>query len=260
MSHFQIPVSLYMTTPVVTVNADATLEDAYRWMQEANISALVVRDPASGDKVGMIRREDLLRVGRMEAGRRPSDATLILPDRPVSDEMTRDVPSVGPNAPLSEAADLMVKNRTHRVLVAEDGACSGIVTTRDLMRALEEKRVNHPVSDFMSHPVFTIRAEEPVSLAVERLERARVTGLVVVENEWPVGIFTQVEALESRDVARNTAVEDVMSPRILALRPDTRLHRAAAQAAATRVRRVIAQDGDRLAGILTGLDFARAVR
>jgi len=261
MSHFQIPVSLYMTSPVVSVNADATLEEAYSRMQEANISALVVRDPTSGAKLGMIRRADVLRVGRLEAGRRPSDATLTLPDRSVSDEMTQDVPTVGPNAPLSEAADLMVKNRTHRVLVTEeDGSCSGIVTTRDLMRALEEKRANHPVSEFMSHPVFTIRAEEPVSLAVERLERARVTGLVVVENEWPVGIFTQVEALESRDVPRHTAVEDVMSSRILALRPDTRLHRAAAQAAATRVRRVIVQDGDKLAGILTGLDFARAVR
>lgn len=261
MSHFQIPVSLYMTSPVVSVNADATLEEAYRRMQEGNISALVVRDPASGAKLGMIRRGDVLRVGRLEAGRRPSDATLTLPDRPVSDEMTQDVPIVGPNAPLSEAADLMVKNRTHRVLVTEDdGSCSGIVTTRDLMRALEEKRVNNPVSEFMSHPVFTIRTDEPVSLAVERLERARVTGLVVVENEWPVGIFTQVEALESRDVPRHTAVEDLMSSRILALRPDTRLHRAAAQAAATRVRRVIVQDGDKLAGILTGLDFARAVR
>jgi CBS domain-containing protein len=261
MSTFQIPVSLYMSSPVAGVNADATLEEAYRGMQEANISALVVREPDTGTKLGLIRREDILRVGRLEAGRRPSDATLTLPDRAVSDEMTRDVPSVGPNAPLSEAAGLMVSNRTHRVLVTEeDGSCSGIVTTRDLMRALEEKRVNHEISEFMSHPVFTIRAEEPVSLAVERLERARVTGLVVVENDWPVGIFTQVEALESRDVPRHTAVEDVMSPRILALRPETRLHRAAAQAAATRVRRVIVQDGERLAGILTGLDFARAVR
>jgi len=258
MSTFQIPVSLYMTTPVVALRADATLGEAYARMQEHNISALVVRDPDSGAMRGLISRDDLLRVGRLESGHRPSDATLTLPDRPVSDEMTQDVATLAPDAPLSKAAALMVKGRTHRVPVVLDGECVGIVTTRDLMRALEEKRGNHPVSEFMSHPVFTVRAEEPVSLAVERLERARVTGLVVVENDWPVGIFTQVEALESRDVPRNTPVEDVMSSRILALRPDTLLHRAAAQAAATRVRRVIVQDGDRLAGILTGLDFARA--
>ncbi|TVP49501.1 MAG: CBS domain-containing protein [Gemmatimonadales bacterium] len=259
MSTFQVPVSLYMTTPVVTVNANASLGQAHARMEEHGISSLVVRDPDSGAMVGLISRDNLLRVGRMEAGTRPSDATLTLPDRPISAEMSHDVATVAPDAHLSAAAALMVRDRTHRVPVVVDGECVGIVTTRDLMRALEEKRGNHQVSEFMSHPVFTVRAEEPVSLAVERLERARVTGLVVVENDWPVGIFTQVEALESRDVPRNTAVEDVMSPRILALRPDTLLHRAAAQAAATRVRRVIVQDGDRLAGILTGLDFARAV-
>jgi predicted transcriptional regulator len=164
------------------------------------------------------------------------------------------------DTPLTEAAQIMVRERTHRVLVGLEDKIEGIVTTRDVMRALEDKKDNHMVEEFMSSPVFTIRAEEPVSLAVERLERAHVTGLIVVENGWPIGVFTEEEAIESRDVARHTAVEDVMRTRLLALRPDTRLHRAAAQAGAMRVRRVVVQDGDAIAGILTGLDFARALK
>ncbi len=258
MSTFQVPVSLYMNAPVATVRADAGLDEAHRIMGERDVSALPVVDPEGG-LVGIIRRSDLLRAGREGTGRRPRDANLSLPSASVSDEMSLHVPSLPPDAELVEAARLMVRHRTHRVVVVDGAKPVGIVTTRDMMRALEEKRTNHPVETFMSHPVFTIRAEEPVSLAVERLARARVTGLVVVEDGWPVGLFTEVEALESGDLPRHTPVEQVMSPRLLALQPSTRLHRAAAQAAATRVRRVVVHDDGRLAGILTGLDFARAV-
>lgn len=259
MTSVQVPVSAYMSSPIREILADAPLEQAFREMQEARVSALVVVN-AEGAPVGFLRRADLLRVGRNESGRRPGDASLTLPDRKVSEEMSQHGVILPPDAPLAEAAQIMVRERTHRVLVGTAQKVEGILTTRDLMRALEDKKDNHGVEDFMSSPVFTIRAEEPVSLAVERLERARVTGLVVVENGWPIGVFTDEEALESRDVARHTAVEDVMSTRLLALRPDTRLHRAAAQACATRVRRVVVQDGDRLAGILTGLDFAKALK
>jgi signal-transduction protein with cAMP-binding, CBS, and nucleotidyltransferase domain len=258
MTSVQVPVSAYMSSPAITIPQEASLEQAFRQMQDVRVSALVVVR-ADGTPAGLLRRADLLRVGRNESGRRPGDASLTLPDRPVSEEMSQHGVILPPSAPLTEAAQIMVRERTHRVLVGSEAQIEGILTTRDLMRALEDKKDNHIVQDFMSSPVFTIRAEEPVSLAVERLERARVTGLVVVENAWPIGLFTDEEALESRDVARHTAVEDVMSTRLLALRPDTRLHRAAAQACATRVRRVVVQDGDRLAGILTGLDFARAL-
>jgi CBS domain-containing protein len=258
MSTFQVPVSLYMSAPVVTVGTASTLDDARKLMAERNVSALPVVGP-EGALAGILRRSDLLRVGRAGSGRRPGDANLSLPPALVSDEMSDDVPTVRPEAPLVEAAQRMVRDRTHRVVVVEGGVPVGILTTRDLMRALEEKRANHPVADFMSHPVFTIRADEPVALAVERLARARVTGLVVVEDGWPVGLFTEVEALESAELPRHTPVEEAMSPRLLALQPTTRLHRAAAQAAATRVRRVVVHDDGKLAGILTGLDFARAV-
>ena len=49
-----------------------------------------------------------------------------------------------------------------------------------------------------------------------------------------------------------------MSPSILLLDGQTPIHRAAAQARATRVRRVVALENGRPRGILTGLDFAKA--
>jgi CBS domain-containing protein len=259
MSNFKVPTSLYMTPDVVTVQPDEALDVAYERILEHGISALPVVEEG-GRLVGLITRTDLLKVGRRDASLRPRAQALILPPHRVSDEMTFPVRTVTAETPLDEAANLMVTERIHRVFVTDGDRLAGILTTRDLMRALMEKRMNHPVEEFMSSPVFTIRAEETLGLAVERLERARVSGLVVVEDEWPVGVFTQREALEARDVRRNTAVEDLMNPRLLSLAPATRMHRAAAQALAMEVRRVVVQDGDRMVGILSGLDFARAVR
>ena len=258
MSNFQVPVNLYMSQPVHSVSPDASLEEAYDAIFEAGVSSLVVLDP-DGEPLGIISRTDLLRVGGQASGTRPEASLLSFPERTVSDEMTENVRSVSGDATLTEAARVMVKNRIHRVVVTEDGRATGVLSTRDLMRAIDEKGTNAPVSEFMSSPVFTIRAEEGLSLAKERLEKARVSGLVVVEDDWPVGIFTQTEAMEARYVRRATAVADVMSPRILSLSSRTRLHRAAAQAVATNVRRVVVQDGEELVGILSGLDFARAV-
>ena len=49
-----------------------------------------------------------------------------------------------------------------------------------------------------------------------------------------------------------------MNPAMLSLEADTPLHRAAAQAEALRVRRVIVVNNRQIEGILTGVDFARA--
>jgi len=172
--------------------------------------------------------------------------------------MTPSPSTVGLETPLSQAAETMVRDRVHRAFVdSDDGRTTGVVTTRDLMRAISEKRMSQPVSEFMSSPVFTIRASEPVSMATERLGKARVTGLVVVDDERPVGVFSQLEALSARDVARETAVEELMSPAILILSSRTPIHRAAAQAASMDARRIVVMDGDRVVGIVTGLDFAR---
>lgn len=173
--------------------------------------------------------------------------------------MHADVVAVSSDCAVSEAAKRMVKDRIHRVFVIDGDKLAGILSTKDVMAAIKDKRDNTPLSEFMSTPVFSVRATEPISLATDRLAKAHVSGLVVVdEDEWPVGVFTQLEALTSKDVPAETPVDDVMNPAMLCLQVNTPLHRAAAQAAALRVRRVLCVEDRRVRGILTGIDFARA--
>ena len=252
-----MPVELYMTSPVHTVHPDDNLEHVQKRLDELRISSLAVVD--ENDKLlGVISRTDLIRVGRRQAGSHGKAALLTLPNKAVSRRMTDRVVTVSPEDPISLAAKHIVEGRLHRVYVEASEKLVGVLSTNDVMLAIRDKRVNKPISDWMSSPVFTVRAQEPVSLATERLEKARVQGLVVVDDGWPVGVFTQREALDASDRARNTPVDEVMNPAMLILEADTPLHRAAAQAEALHVRRVIVVTNRQIEGILTGVDFARA--
>jgi predicted transcriptional regulator len=252
-----MPVEFYMSSPVHTVRPGDDLREAQRRLDSLSITSLAVVGD-DGELVGVLSMTDLIRVGRRQAGSRGKAPLLTLPEMPVLRRMTKDVIKIGPSEPIANAAKQMVKGRLHRIFVEESGRLVGVLSTKDVMLAIRDKRVKSPISEWMSSPVFTVRVDDPVALAAERLEKAHVTGLVVVEDDWPVGLFTQREALEAHDRERNTSVEEVMNAALLALDVDTQLHRAAAQAAATRVRRVIGVRGKNMKGILTGIDFARA--
>lgn len=257
MSNFTMPVSLYMSAPVHTIRAQEKLQSAHQRLQDLGVSSLAVVDNG-GALAGVISRTDLLRVGRYQAGTRKDAGLLTLPDTQVDEIMTRDVLTVGPDDPIDKACQHMVRRWVHRVFVTDSSGLAGVFSTRDVMRAIRDKRMNKPIEEFMSKPLFTVRSNEPISLATERLEKARVTGLVVVEDEWPVGVFTQVEALRSRDLPRDTPIEEAMNAAIVCMPVDTRMFRAAEQALAMRVRRIIACKKRDMHGILTGADFARA--
>jgi CBS domain-containing protein len=106
--------------------------------------------------------------------------------------------------------------------------------------------------------VLSVQATDPVATAINRLDQSRVSGLVVLDHGAPAGLFSQIEALSARDLSPQTAVEEVMSFSLLTLPVATPLFRAAAFAASARARRLLALDGPTVAGILTGLDFAKA--
>ena len=104
-----------------------------------------------------------------------------------------------------------------------------------------------------------VKAEDPVALAVDRLEVSNKHGLVVVEGEFPVGIYDQASALESRRFPASTAVENVMNPRVLILPAGVSIGRAAEQALSMNVRRILIEDDRGVTGIVGGLDFARVM-
>lgn len=244
-----------MSTPTHTVAIDDTLEHVQSRMHDTGVSCLAVVDP-DGGLAGVVSRSDLLRVGARADGDRRA---LVLPDRRVHEVMTENAVSVPINTPMRDAAQVMVERDVHRVFVTSPAGIVGVVSTKEAMRALGDLGVAAPLSDFMSSPVRTVPAQESLGAATAILEDSGLHGLVVMEMNLPIGVFAQLDALEARGRPAEDRVDQVMNARILCLEKDTPIHRAAVQAEATRVRRVLCMDGKTLVGILTGIDFARAL-
>jgi CBS domain-containing protein len=137
-----------MTTNVITVDENASIQSAAKLMVEHGISAVPV---VNRDKrvIGMVSEGDLLH--RAETGtelRRSwwlelASSTNKLASEyikshsgKVKDVMTRDVLSVTEETPVADIAVLLETNRIKRVPVLRDGKLVGIVSRANLVRAL----------------------------------------------------------------------------------------------------------------------------
>ena len=253
MANFEMPVTEYMTSPVETIPIGESLIAANGLFSEQGVSALGVVNEA-GELKGVVSRTDILHSAVFTHGE-----TFRVPDRPVEEIMKSPALQVPPEARLAETAKMMLKNHVHRIFVTSEGKPMGVVSTRDLMRAVREKRIKTPLSDIASHSVVKVTAEDPIALAVDRLDLSNKHGLVVVEGSFPVGIFDQACALESRRLPPHTAVENAMNVRILILPSEMALGRAAEQALGMNVRRILIENDRGVTGIVGGLDFARVM-
>jgi CBS domain-containing protein len=253
MANFEMPVTEYMTSPVETIRIGESLVAANELFSAQGISALgVVSD--EGELKGVVSRTDILHAAVYTHGE-----TFRVPDRPVEEIMKSPALSVSPDTHLSNAAKLMIQNHVHRIFVTSEGRPMGVVSTRDLMRAVREKRIKTPISEIASGSVVKVKADDPVALAVDRLDLSNKHGLVVVESDFPVGIFDQSCALDSRRLPPQTAVEHAMNVRILILPAELALSRAAEQALSMNVRRILIENDRGVTGIVGGLDFARVM-
>lgn len=137
-----------MTTTVISLSSNETVEEAVRLMLAHHVSALPVLD-AEGEVIGLISEGDLMRRVRntgdvrrswwLEIFARASENVeefVKLRSQHVADVMTRKVLSVDEETPVSEIAKLLETHRIKRVPVLRGGLLVGIVSRANLLHAL----------------------------------------------------------------------------------------------------------------------------
>jgi acetoin utilization protein AcuB len=121
-----LPVRDVMATDLVTVRPHETARHAYQLMRDHRIRHLpVVED---GRLVGILSDRDL----------RPVLLSPGLARARVRELMSEDLTTVGPDAPLEEAASLLVVKKIGCLPVVAHGRLVGIVTETDLLAVLVE--------------------------------------------------------------------------------------------------------------------------
>ena len=123
-----------MTKEAVTVTPDTDIRTLKALFEKHDYNNFPVVD--GEDAVGVVSKLDLLNAFcpgltyELEDVRR-------MHGRTVSDIMTANIISVGPNDPVSKAANMMVEYKLRSLLVTENGRLKGIISRNDIIRCLE---------------------------------------------------------------------------------------------------------------------------
>ena len=126
----------------------------------------------------------------------------------VKEAMNQGVITVNPGIKPIEAFEKMYKEGVRRLFVLDsDGSPKGVVSYSDLIGVLgslkptTKEMATLKIVDIMSDDVMTIDARDGIEDAANLMVRADVSGLLVMEDEKPVGVITKT------DICRMVAAE-----------------------------------------------------
>ena len=120
-----------MTSPVVTVPASMSIEDALHLMREKKIHSVVVEPDRPGAAYGIMTQRDVLR-------------KVVAADRPlfhvtVSDLMSSPLITVSPDTTIKQCSIIMLDANIRRAVVLKGGRLVGIVSDTDIFQSVEER-------------------------------------------------------------------------------------------------------------------------
>jgi len=171
----------------------------------------------------------------------------------VGQRMTRNPVSVTPRMALKAASELLQKHRIRHLPVVDRGVLVGIVTDRDIRRALPSDATSLEVHELlylldkvevqgiMTKEVVTVSPDSPVEEAARLMVEKKIGGLPVLEGERLVGIITETDVL--------TAFVELMGLRAKPARLEVVLEDT--PGAFAQVCQIIQQQGGDISGFFT---------
>lgn len=116
------------------------------------------------------------------------------------------------------------------------------------------------VKDSMVTNVITVEPSEVVTNAAQLMIKNDIGGLVVVDENKPVGIITEkdfTELIASEKDPHEIKIEEAMSKPLITISPDAGIIDAARLMTESHIRKLPVPKGDNLVGIITAEDILR---
>ena len=126
----------------------------------------------------------------------------------IREAMNQGVITVSLNTAPIEAFEKMYKEGIRRLFVLdEEGTPKGVVSYYDLIGILgsikpgKKDKSTSKIEDIMSEDIMTVSADDNIGDAANLMIRADISGLLVLDDEKPVGVITKT------DICRLVAAE-----------------------------------------------------
>ena len=126
----------------------------------------------------------------------------------IKDAMTRELITAGRGDSLRSLQHLMRKHQITGIPIVEGPRLLGIVSMDDIMRALDEDRINEPVETHMTRQVIVLEDDMPLSFGIASMDKYRFGRFPVLDKEKRlVGIITSRDILVALLVEFNKEAE-----------------------------------------------------
>jgi CBS domain-containing protein len=173
-----------MTSPVVTIGPDATLEEAARRLVSARVHRVVV---TQDDRVlGILSARDVL-----------EDVKRLHIDLPIAQFMTPDVETIDVGDGIDLAIERLVATKVHGLVVLDGTWPVGVFTHAEALaaRKLPPTLRSGPVEDVMSYETVCLDADTPVYRAAAYAISLNVRRLLAVDRRKLVGVLSVLDLL-----------------------------------------------------------------
>lgn len=175
----------------ITITPQTGILDAIEVIQKYKIGRLVVID-RSRKPVGIITEKDMLK------------ALYPLDGKPigsiqVGDLMSKDPITVTKKDSVYRCAKIMKDNNISSVIVLDNGSLDGILTKTDLVfNFLNHESTSLKVSKIMTTRVVTASPKDSLFLVESMLINNKISRIIVVQNQKPVGVITHRDFIPTR--------------------------------------------------------------
>ena len=181
------PISLLASQPVVAVDADSVAMEALKLMSAQRISRIVVLE--NQEPVGILTEQDVAFAANWVVGQ---------PSLRVREVLGKPLLSAPATLTVGEACQLFRENDVRHLLVLDSRMeMTGILTPTELARALKSTIYSGipDVATLMFRNVLRVFPEVSSRHVLALMASHALSGVVVVEGERPVGVFTEHDAV-----------------------------------------------------------------
>jgi len=118
------------------------------------------------------------------------------------------------------------------------------------------------VRDVMAKNVKTVKTDDTVHAAVQKMNKFDIGSVIVTASGRPVGIITETNILRRivgpRMDPATVWAKDIMTSPLITIDPNIDLTEAAKIMAKNNIKRLPVMDGDKLVGLLSSTDIMKA--
>jgi CBS domain-containing protein len=220
-------------------------------------------DPQRGP-IGIVTETDLVR--KVLANGADPAVTM------VDQVMNSPIVTIAGDRSMLDASHAMEASHIRHLCVVEREEIVGLISVRDLVRSFvdvesgpvsELDQVYRPLGVLMATTLETIRSEESVFAAAQRMREKRIGSLLTVEAGELVGIVTESDLARKAMVANREAegirVSAVMSSPLLSIDINRTIRDASKVMAERAVRHLAVRENGKIVGVLSIRDLVKMV-